>query len=331
MEKYMVYYDSGTSNSRIYLLDRECRILYTEKKNIGSKDSAAAGSNLVLINGLYELFRNMLEQTGTAEEDLNPVFYASGLVTCPYGFKEIPHQVLPVSVEDFAASLELFYEDKVFHRKFLLVPGLKTVGEDIALVNNMRGEEIEIIGTLDELEKCYGKRKIALVFPGSHTHTVLVEDGSVNGILSNMTGELYYAMKTDTILAPLLDIPDRRLDVRMVKEGMTNLERYGFNRAVYICHAMRMFNRNTPAERRSYCEGVLNGGFAKALAWYCANEWQGCDLAVIVSDSYMFELYSAVLADHPYIREIGHLAISRDKSYAVEGLKKLLAIRGENG
>lgn len=42
-EQYLVYYDSGTSNSRIYLLDDQFRIHYTEKKNIGSKDSSITG------------------------------------------------------------------------------------------------------------------------------------------------------------------------------------------------------------------------------------------------------------------------------------------------
>ena len=327
MKKYYVYYDSGTSNSRIYLLDEECRIVYTEKMNIGSKESAAAGDNLVLITCLYDLYRNMLDKTGIREEDLEPVFYASGMVTCPYGLLEVPHLVLPVTTADFAAALTLFREDKLFHRDFYLVPGLKTGGDDIALINNMRGEEIEILGTLDDLAARFGNRKTALIFPGSHTHTVLIDNGSIRGILSNMTGELYYAMKKDTILAPVLDIPDRELDVQMVLEGVNNLERFGFNRAVYICHAMRMFNRGTPAQRRSYCEGVLNGGYAKALAYYCAEEWKGCDLAVVASGQYMYELYAAVLSRHPYIREVAHLPISEGKSYAVEGLKKIIALR----
>lgn len=327
MSDYIVYYDSGTSNSRIYLLNREFEVVYTEKKSVGSKDSAAAGDNLVLIQGLYELYRQMLSETGIAESEMDPVIYASGMVTSPYGLKEAPHLMIPASAQDFAEALVPFREERVFGRDFLLVRGMKTGGDDIAQINNMRGEEIEIIGTLDELARRYGGRKIALIFPGSHTHTVLVEEGCVKGILSSMTGELFYAMKKDTILAPLLDIPERELDPEMVREGMRNLELYGFNRAVYICHAMRLFNRNTPVQRKSYCEGVLNGGVAKALAFYCGGAWKGCDLAVIVSDPYMFALYSAILSEHPYIREIGHLPISKEKSYAVKGLKMILSAR----
>lgn len=65
MEKeFLVYYDSGTSNSRIYLLDRDFQVRYTEKKAVGSKDSSIAGDNLVLLQGLKELYDGMLSATG---------------------------------------------------------------------------------------------------------------------------------------------------------------------------------------------------------------------------------------------------------------------------
>lgn len=326
MEKeFLVYYDSGTSNSRIYLLDRDFQVRYTEKKAVGSKDSSIAGDNLVLLQGLKELYDGMLSATGVDEGQIEEGIYASGMVTSPYGLKEIPHLVIPTTVERFAQSVYRFREEKVFHRDFYLIPGLKTTGEDITHVNNMRGEEIEIIGTLDTLQERYPGRTIALILPGSHTHTALIQDQQVQGILSSMTGELFHALKTATILSPILSAEGDELDPEMVKEGVRNLETYGFNRAIYICHAMRLFNQGTPAQRKSYAEGVMNGGFPKALSWYCEREWKGCDLAVVVSNAYMYQLYSTLLEGHPYIKEVGWLPISKEKSYATEGLKKILS------
>ena len=46
----------------------------------------------------------------------------------------------------------------------------------------------------------------------------------------------------------------------------------------------------------------MNGGFPKALSWYCQREWKGCDLAVVVSNAYMYQLYSTLLEGHPYVR-----------------------------
>ena len=53
MGKYIVYFDSGTSNSRIYLLDKDFQVLYVDKKNVGSRNSSIEGSNRVLIEGMF--------------------------------------------------------------------------------------------------------------------------------------------------------------------------------------------------------------------------------------------------------------------------------------
>ena len=327
-EQFVVYYDSGTSNSRIYLLDDQFQVRYTESVNVGSKDTSITGSNLKLLQGLKRLYDGMLSATGISESQVTGI-YASGMITSPYGLLEVPHKVIPISVEEMADSIVSFYEDQLFHREICLVPGLKTTGSDVTMVNNMRGEEIEIIGTLDALREKYPGRKVALILPGSHTHIALVEGDKVTGILSSMTGELFYALKTSTILSAVLSEKTEGLDPDMVRLGVHNLDTYGLNRAIYICHAMRLFGKGTPLQRKSYAEGVINGGFAKGLAWYCEHEWQGCDTAVIVSNAYMHDLYNTLLENHPYIHEIDWLPISKEKSYGVEGLKKLLSCKKE--
>ena len=332
MAKYLVYYDSGTSNSRIYLFDEEYNILYTEKKNIGSKDSSIAGTNLVLLEGLKQLYDNMLAASGINEADIQSPIYASGMVTSPYGLTEVPHLLVPLTVQQLAAGMADFFEDKVFHKQFRLVPGLKTLGDDAASINNMRGEEIEIIGAIDKIAEMYPGKKVAVVLPGSHTHVALVEGDKVTAILSNMTGEIYYAISSSTVLSAVLTdnsepFDTDHLDLDYVKQGMQNIERYGLNRAIYICHAMRLFNKGTVSQRKSYAEGVLMGGFAKGLAYYTEHEWQGCDTAVIVSDEFMHKFYSTVLEKVPALKNIGWLPISKDVSYAVEGLKKIIKSR----
>ena len=99
--------------------------------------------------------------------------YASGMITSPYGLHEIPHIVLPVTLGEFASHIYCHYERKLFERNIYLVPGIKTVGDDIAFVNNTRGEEIEALGALADLEAMGASKKIALILPGSHTHVIL--------------------------------------------------------------------------------------------------------------------------------------------------------------
>ena len=322
MGTYRVYYDSGTTNSRAYLLDEKFNVVSLKKKNIGSKDSAIAGSNRVLIEGLYELYRAVLEEAGLEDGDIAEI-YASGMITTPYGLHEVPHLIVPLSVKEFADKVYPFFEETMFKRTIYLVPGLKTLNEDFSFAGNMRGEEIEILGTLDELSEM-GIRNAALMMPGSHTHIARIKNDTVEDILSNIAGELFYALQKETILSPIIDREPMPLEEHMVKMAVENLERFGFNRALYIVHAMRIMDKYTEAERYSYCEGVVNGGLRQSLEYYLENIWKDCDTLVLVSNSFMHELFSMIFDGSSCVKNLVWLPTDRDKCYAVQGLRKII-------
>ena len=117
----------------------------------------------------------------------------------------------------------------------------------------------------------------------------------------------------------------------MVRQGYENLKRFGFNRALYICHAMRLFDQGTPHQRLSYGEGVIMGGVRESLEYYCENLWPKCRTAVLVSDEFMYQLFAALLEGSPYIDRVLWMPISASKSYAVSGLKRIIRAKGETG
>ena len=121
---------------------------------------------------MKELYDEAIKEMQFSKEDIASI-YASGMVTSPYGLKEVPHLELPLTAQEFANSVVPFFEDTCFNEEILLIPGLKTVNKDFSYVNNMRGEEIEIFGTLDEL-KSLNKSNIALFFR-SHTHITYIQ------------------------------------------------------------------------------------------------------------------------------------------------------------
>lgn len=325
-EPYLLYFDSGTSNTRAYLLDQAFQVRCMRKKEVGSKDSAIAGSNRVLIDGMKSLYDQILRDNALTDGDVGAI-YASGMVTSPYGLKEVPHLLLPLTVREFARELYCFREDTSFHRDIYLIPGLKTASDDFSFVNNLRGEEIECIGAMEELRADYGAQNIALIMPGSHTHVVYLEKERFTGIISNFTGELFYALKKDTILSPVLAADSGELDAEMVRQGVENLRRFGFNRALYICHAMRIFEQATPRQRFSYGEGVINGGVRESLEYYCRHFWPDCRTAAVMGDAFMFRLFSIILEGSPCIDRLLWLPISDGRSYAVNGLRKILSMK----
>ncbi|WP_157910320.1 2-dehydro-3-deoxygalactonokinase [Petroclostridium xylanilyticum] len=322
-DKKIVYYDSGTSNTRIYLLNEDFEVLFTEKKNVGSKDSAIAGSNNVLIDGMKELYDVLLQENELSDEDISEI-YASGMVTSPYGLIEVPHLIIPITIKNFAESIYCHYEGKRFKRNIYLVPGIKTTGDDISFINNMRGEEIEIIGTLDELIKKCPDEKVAVIMPGSHTHIACIENDEIKDIISNFTGELFYALKTATILSPVLSVEAKEFNKEMILKGCENLRRFGINRAIYICHAMRLFNNGDEISRLSYIEGVITGAVGNVLDYYCEYFWTGCETAAIVANEKMYEIYSTILSQSKFIKNIIWMPISNKKSYAIDGLRKII-------
>lgn len=329
MSKYIVYFDSGTSNTRIYLLNKKFDVLYVNQKSVGSKDSAILGSNEILLKGLKELYDKLLFEYNIEEFDIQDV-YASGMITSPYGMIEVPHIQVPITIEEFCNSVYCHFEGKYFNRNIYLIPGLKTVDSDFTFVNNMRGEEIEVVGAIHELKDKCGGDSFAMILPGSHTHVTYIEKDKIAGIISNFTGELFHALKEQTIMSPVLSAEVKELDKDMVKKGMDNLETFGINRSLYIAHAMRIFNHGSEKERFSYAEGVINGGVRKSLEYFCEHFWHECSTIAIISNEFMYNLFSIIFQDSKYIKNIIWLPISKTKSYGVLGLKKIIETRGED-
>jgi len=293
---------------------------------IGSKDSAIAGTNSVLIDGLYNIYTRLLEHGVCYDSDVADI-YASGMVTCPYGICEVPHLAIPITTSQFAEKIYPFWEKTRFCRTINLIPGIKTTNDDFAYINNVRGEEIEILGLMDDLESLTDGRETAVVMPGSHTHIMHVKGGEILGILSNFTGELFHAIRSATIMSPELDAKVESIDPEVVKYGVENLKKFGFNRALYIGHAMKMFEKNDDRYRLSYCEGVILGGVSQSLSEYCQTVWPDCKTAVIVASQDIINLYTAVLETCAEIKEIIPIPLLPSRSYALEGFKKLIKIK----
>lgn len=316
----IVYFDSGTSNTRIYFLDTQFNILYWKKKAFGSKDSAISGSSRVLCQQMKALYDEGLKACRFTEENVEKI-YASGMVTSPYGLVEIPHCSVPVDIETFAEKLYVYREDIFFDREIILVPGMKTEGFDFSFVNNMRGEEIQVIGAMEEIGAFSGGS--AVILPGSHTHVAYVKQDRINGILSNFSGELFHALKEETILSPVLTA-EEKLDGKMVKKGYRCLEDFGFNRSIYIVHAMRIFNQGTPEERFSFAEGVINGGMRQSIEYYCTNVWPDCRNVILIGSKFMYQLYKSLFEGSNIVPRVHWICDREENPFSVKGLVKLI-------
>ncbi len=330
---YNVYFDSGTSNTRAYLTKGYAVIDFI-KKNIGSKDSSITGSNLVLIKGLKELYDELLGKNGLKDVDIKEI-YASGLITSPFGIKEVPHITTPVSLEKLYRKIYLHYEKAYFNRNIHLIRGVKTIAEDfkadkynIHMVNNMRGEEIEIFGILSGISHELRQSNIAIFLPGSHTHIAFIQKGVLCDMVSNFSGELYHAVSTATILSGSLKGDNDKLDEEMVLRGFNHLKEYGLNRALYIAHATKIFDACRTAERKSYIEGVINGGVVLAFDYALKNNWPELDKVLIAGGGIVGRVYQTILNQLDKDIEAVMISPPGSQSFAVKGFMEILKIHG---
>jgi 2-dehydro-3-deoxygalactonokinase len=329
-----VYFDSGTSNTRAYLLD-DAVIVDRSKRNVGSMHVSMNGNNDILLRNLKEMYDDLRDRNHIAQTEPISIF-ASGMVTCPYGIFEVPHLTTPVSATQLGNCTYAYREDRYFKQTLNLIRGVKTVKDGMLLnvdniqaVNNMRGEEIETFGILS----CYGeacfKERLAIILPGSHTHIVYVAAGEIVDLLSTFSGELFHALTKETILADSIDLESDQIDERLLLEGVKNLRVYGLNRALYLAHAMKIFAVSDKVGRKSYLTGVIFSGIIDAFIDQLNRRWTTVDRIVIAGNRYITNIYAKLVAARITKIPTETFVASEHEELAVLGFIELLKKRGE--
>ena len=326
---HIVYYDSGTTNTRVYLIHNR-QLMGKRQISIGSKDTAKPNGRSNLLVQLHRLYQELLSEFALTDEQITQV-YMSGMISSPNGIVEIPHLSTPVNAEKLQSGIISFYEPDVFRRNILIIPGIKTIpsGQDVSFsnfekVNNMRGEEIELLGIVSSLTPDESPLQ-AIILPGSHTQVAFMNRDSIDDILSTITGELFYAIIKDTLIGSSLTSTENWvLDRDMVLEGYRCLKTYGFNRAVYLVRTMDLFLNSTPSQRISYMEGVLNGGVMDAIHQKLQSSGYSSACLGVTGDSVYFEIFDAIADRYYPDYTVIPLVPAGNAPYSVKGLLALI-------
>lgn len=252
--------DGGTTNTRIRILKDE-RIIGKAHVPIGVRNSAIAGCNKELVEGIRNGMQIALSSAGVTEKDLQLVV-VSGMLTSNVGIMEIPHISTPAGVKELAANSRLVDMPEIVKVPILFIPGVKNsfpIRQDVdelEALDIMRGEETEAIGIL-ELKKISGP--ITLILPGSHTKIVRInENNQIICCLTTMGGEIFGTLATNTILAD--SIPPTlvsQLDKEMLLIGAAMSRRVGFTRGCFFTRIMSQFIPCDGNKRASFLLGVV--------------------------------------------------------------------------
>jgi 2-dehydro-3-deoxygalactonokinase len=170
--------DWGTSNLRVWLLDRSGSVLAERKSGDGMATAGARGFAAILEDHLASM---------GAPAELPAI--VCGMAGARQGWVEAGYLDVPARIADFASAST---PATGAARTVRILPGLAQRLSNAPDV--MRGEETQLAGAgLD------GSNHIVCM-PGTHSKWVRVEAGGVTGFRTAMTGELFHLMSTHSIL-----------------------------------------------------------------------------------------------------------------------------------
>ena len=201
---YFGILDSGTTNSRLYILNHNFMIVHKNEKKIGVRDTSISGSRETLIKGLVSLISETLESMNSSLFDIRFII-ASGMITSEIGLLEVPHLVAPVGIEDLAQNIKVVHNKNIFPLDIpiLFIRGIKNRApkristECLRDLDFMRGEETQAVGLL----KMYPDLPlpITMVILSSHTKYISIdEEKQIRGGITNLSGQIFEAIREQT-------------------------------------------------------------------------------------------------------------------------------------
>jgi 2-dehydro-3-deoxygalactonokinase len=170
--------DWGTSNLRVWLLDRAGAVLAERKSGDGMSTAGARG------------FANILEgHLAAMGAPAGLPAIVCGMAGARQGWVEAGYLDVPARIADFASASTPVPDAP---RMVRILPGLAQRNDDRPDV--MRGEETQLAGA------GLGGGDHLVCMPGTHSKWVRVEAGEVAGFRTAMTGELFHVLSTQSIL-----------------------------------------------------------------------------------------------------------------------------------
>lgn len=170
----------------------------------------------------------------------------AGYRSCPAGLADLA----PIAISDTETSIAI-------------VPGVAWY-RGANLVDVMRGEETQVFGVPDDMLAG------AVVTPGTHSKWIRCEDGRICGFRTFMTGELFSAIRSGTVLGE--EMGDGGPDSAAFEAGVRlSLTDRALTATIFGVRAQRLSGRLPAISTADYLSGLLIG--AEIVAQNHAPDW----------------------------------------------------------
>ncbi|MBQ6550790.1 MAG: 2-dehydro-3-deoxygalactonokinase [Lachnospiraceae bacterium] len=325
--KRFVYFDSGTTNSRAYLIE-DGTLADEVRGSVGTITNVMNGSNDVLPQELFKLYEVLLHRNELTDADVHGI-YMSGMATSKNGVKEIGYLRLPLSPESYAVSAS-YAEVPAFGREVGFLTGIVYRPDEpgcldnIELFHNARGEEIELFGIMEKKPELFSGKNCAVIMPGTHTHILFTKDRTITSMCSSIGGELFQAAREHTILKASVPVIPEGLDEegkRALIKGYHAVQELGFNRALYMVRTFDLFSEENDNVRGCFMEGVVNADILQGIVNY--RKEHALDQVIIAGQEIYAEIFGTMLSEA--FPELPFFAVyPGGESFALSGFMNLV-------
>ncbi|WP_221392519.1 2-dehydro-3-deoxygalactonokinase [Dyadobacter sp. NIV53] len=294
MKNYLLCCDWGTTSFRLRLVNMENQevigeILSMEGVALTFDNWKALDSNF---SDRRRFFIDHLQKQITLLENKFDVYLdgvaivISGMASSSIGMHEIPYSNLPFDLDGNQLNVYRIDSDDSFMHDILLISGVKSE-HDV-----MRGEETQLIGLAELTDLSVGD-KTNVIFPGTHSKHLFIQNKKLTGFQTFMTGEIFKIISTHSILKDSIELsvlPDFSEDeLAAFRLGVREADSTGILKGLFRVRTNQLFNKLSKKENALYLSGLLIGSEITNLLDEIHAQ------LVLCSGNNLFELYKLAL------------------------------------
>lgn len=259
--------DSGTTTTRIYIIDDNEAIVASGRTKVGVRDTSITGSREKLRNGVRDLFYQVLSENGIEDKDVKFAI-ASGMITSEIGLIEIPHLVAPVGLAELTSGIYKCEDPEVLPigRPVYFIRGIRNHyaqnarAQDLRGVDFMRGEEVQIMGILK-------RRNIPLpasiVTLSSHTKIIFMDkQGRAECSCTTISGQFYEALVNSTNIGASItphdgEEPGGYSYEELIDVAVDCVRHAGLGRTMLMPRFLQVLLKTDSTERRTFVDAAI--------------------------------------------------------------------------
>jgi 2-dehydro-3-deoxygalactonokinase len=183
--------DWGSSNFRAYAVDTE--------GNVRQRTKAHQGVSRICDGNFSGTLKRLLGKWFNKYPDTPLVML--GTIGARQGWQEVECAEGPTNSKFLADFVEKIHNHR-FKCEIHVVPGVRLWHENRVSMDQMRGEEVQILGALKQLPE---EETQYVCCPGSHPKWVKVHNQTICQLKTFMTGELYNLLSRNGVLSRMME------------------------------------------------------------------------------------------------------------------------------